>query len=185
MRKSMCKSMRKLPPYLIVFFAGAMIAGCGGGRTANTGLVVEESPVQGIAGEGGVSATGLGDDGDIGTGQRGDDGDLLARRVIYFAYDSSILTSEGEAVARAHARYLNGVSNVRIILEGHADERGTREYNLALAEDRARSVTDLMQALGVGASRIQTVSYGEERPVALGHDENAWGLNRRVEILYQ
>jgi peptidoglycan-associated lipoprotein len=70
------------------------------------------------------------------------------------------------------------------VLEGHADERGTREYNLALAEDRAKSVANMMNALGVDAARIETISYGEERPVAFGHDEAAWKKNRRVEILY-
>ncbi len=194
--------MRKLPPYINVLFAGVMmagiagIAGCGGGAAVNDQVVVEEQAIHGTAGEAGTaeaSATGLG--GDVGTDAEGleqsgqsdqsNDGDLLARRVIYFEYDSSIMSAEGEAVVQAHARYLNGVSNVRIILEGHADERGTREYNLALAEDRAKSVADVLAALGVGANRIQTVSYGEERPVALGHDDSAWGLNRRVEILYQ
>lgn len=179
--------MRKLLPYVIVFFAGAVIAGCGGGRTTkDDAIIVEEESVEGIAGE--VSTIGLGNDGGTaaeGIGQSGDEGDLLAQRVVYFEYDSSILTAEGEAVVQTHARYLQGVSNAQVILEGHADERGTREYNLALAEDRAKSVANVMQALGVGASRIQTVSYGEERPVALGHDGSAWSLNRRVEILYQ
>ena len=84
-----------------------------------------------------------------------------------------------------HANYLNSAPGVQIILEGHADERGTREYNLALGEDRAKSVGNVLQALGVSLNRIQTVSYGEERPVALGSDESSWSLNRRVEILYQ
>ena len=173
--------MRKLLPCVVVagaVLAGAVLAGCGGGRTTEYGVIVEEESIGGIAGE--ASATGLGSDDGF-----EQSGDLLTRRVVYFEYDSSILTAEGEAVVQAHARYLQGVSNARVILEGHADERGTREYNLALAEDRAKSAANVMQALGVDASRIQTVSYGEERPVALGHDEPAWNLNRRVEILYQ
>jgi len=113
------------------------------------------------------------------------DADLLSQRVVYFDYDSALLRAEADAVVRAHARHLLRNPNTQLILEGHADERGTREYNLALGEDRAKSVADLMQALGVGGERIQTISYGEERPVALGHDESAWGLNRRVELLYQ
>ena len=75
-------------------------------------------------------------------------------------------------------------SGITITLEGHADERGTREYNLALGERRAKAVSSMMEALGVASSRIQTVSLGEERPVALAHDEEAWQLNRRVEIIY-
>ena len=178
--------MRKLPYYFIVFFASVVLAGCiGGGTTGYDPIVVEPEVVEGVAGD--VSTTGLG--GDEATGavelEQGNDGDLLAQRVIYFEYDSSQMNAEGEAVVQAHARYLNSVSNVQVILEGHTDERGTREYNLALAEDRAKSVANIMQALGVDASRIQTVSYGEERPVTLGHDDSAWSLNRRVEILYQ
>lgn len=190
--------MRKLFVFWVVLAAGALIAGCGG-----RGAVVDESEVEieeieGVAGadaDAGASASGIGGDdatdgqslddaGDAGATGGGDD-DLLNQRVIYFDYDSSILPAESEAVVQAHARYLQGAAGVQIILEGHADERGTREYNLALAEDRAKSVADMMQALGVGAGRIQTVSYGEERPVALGHDDSAWGLNRRVEFLYQ
>ncbi len=71
-----------------------------------------------------------------------------------------------------------------MVLEGHADERGTREYNLALGERRAQSVVDVFVALGVSAANIENVSYGEENPVAEGHDESAWHLNRRVEIRY-
>ena len=129
----------------------------------------------GLAGDGSSSTSGL----DDATNQ------LLNSRVIYFEYDSSALTLESEAVVQAHAQYLASAQGVGLILEGHADERGTREYNLALGEDRANSVANLMQALGVSASRIQTISYGEERPVSLGSDESAWSLNRRVEILYQ
>jgi peptidoglycan-associated lipoprotein len=70
------------------------------------------------------------------------------------------------------------------VLEGHADERGTREYNLALGERRANSVSQIFQSLGVPADAIRTISYGEERPVSMGQDEGAWSLNRRVEILY-
>ncbi len=115
----------------------------------------------------------------------GETNQLLETRVIHFEYDSSVLTSEGEAVVHAHAQYLVNSGTVGLILEGHADARGTREYNLALGESRAKSVAQVMQALGVSAERIQTISYGEERPIAVQSDENAWGSNRRVEILYQ
>ncbi|MCZ7597355.1 MAG: peptidoglycan-associated lipoprotein Pal [Gammaproteobacteria bacterium] len=114
----------------------------------------------------------------------GGDGDPLSKRVVYFEYDSSLLSPEGQEIAEAHANYLLSNPGVSPVLEGHADERGTCEYNLALGEDRAKSVGQFMQAMGVQSGRIRTVSYGEERPVALGHDESAWSLNRRVEILY-
>jgi len=185
--------MRKLT-YLIVFLAGLAVAGCGGRKAVVDESDIEVEVVEGVAGAEGASTTGLGDDlgtdaqsfdpSASGSGDDADDGNLLNQRVVYFAYDSSLLSPEAQAVVEAHVRYLQGAPDVQITLEGHADERGTREYNLALAEDRTQSVANLMQALGIGAERIQTISYGEERPVALGHDESAWSLNRRVEFLY-
>ncbi|MEM7195928.1 MAG: peptidoglycan-associated lipoprotein Pal [Pseudomonadota bacterium] len=185
--------MSKLSSYFIILCVSVAVAGCGGRKSVEENIEVES--VGGTAGlgsgDGSTSATGLGgDDGSgssslDGSGGFGGDGDLLSKRVVYFEYDSSVLTLEGEAIVQAHAQYLSASPGVQIILEGHADERGTREYNLALAEDRAKSVADVMSALGVTTSRVQTVSYGEERPVSLGSDEASWGLNRRVEILYQ
>ncbi len=114
-----------------------------------------------------------------------DANDPLGKRVIYFDYNSATLTFEGESIAQAHGQYLADHPNVFITLEGHADERGTSEYNLALAEDRAKIVSQIMGVYGVALDRIQLVSYGEERPVALSSDEAAYSLNRRVEIVYQ
>lgn len=184
----MCKFSSKS----ITFLAALLLAGCGGQSavnqdTADDGdVVVTEEPVTVVTGDttGGTTTSGLdGDSGSDGQSLGGDEESLA--QVIYFDYDSSLLSADGRAMAQAHAEYLAGAADLRIILEGHADERGTREYNLALAEDRAKSVANVIQAWGIDSSRIQTVSYGEERPVALGHDESAWSLNRRVEILYQ
>lgn len=111
--------------------------------------------------------------------------DPLNQRVVYFAYDSSQLSAESRSVAEAHAQYMLNNPSAQIVLEGHADERGTREYNLALGERRARSVSEIMNAYGVETGRIQLISYGEEQPVALGSTEEAWRQNRRVELLYQ
>jgi len=83
------------------------------------------------------------------------------------------------------ARYLSERPGALVTLEGHADERGSREYNIALGEQRANAVRRLMSLLGAAGSQIRTISYGEERPAADGHDESAWGLNRRVEIIYR
>ena len=109
----------------------------------------------------------------------------LGARTIYFEFDSSEIPESGRIVIDAHARYLSEHSGALITLEGHADERGSREYNIALGERRAGAVRKLMTLLGATDPQIRTISYGEERPVADGHDESAWGLNRRVEIVYR
>lgn len=108
----------------------------------------------------------------------------LSQRVIYFNLDSSVIADEYTAVVEAHARFLADNPDAKVTLEGHTDERGTREYNLALGERRARSVLDFLLLQGAAAGQLETISYGEERPADFGHDENAWGRNRRVEIVY-
>lgn len=111
-------------------------------------------------------------------------GDPLSHRRIFFEYDSYNVEPAAQAVVEAHAQYLVSNPGVNITLEGHADERGTREYNLALGEKRAEAVAGLMTALGVERARITTTSYGEEKPLELGHNEAAWARNRRVELIY-
>ena len=104
--------------------------------------------------------------------------------VFYFDFDSSNLTSEALEALNAHVAVLNRTTS-QIRLEGHTDERGTREYNLALGERRANSVRDYMVASGISSLRIETVSYGEERPAAYGSGESNWARNRRVELVTQ
>lgn len=113
-----------------------------------------------------------------------DPNSLLATRVIYFDYDQSSIRLDYRDIVRAHAEYLATNSQVMVRLEGHADERGTREFNLGLGEDRANSVRSLMMAEGVSDSQIAVVSYGEESAVSYEHNEEAWALNRRVELVY-
>jgi peptidoglycan-associated lipoprotein len=108
----------------------------------------------------------------------------LFQRVIYFDYDTSDIQPQFVEVLRAHARYLATNPGRSITLEGHTDERGTREYNLALADQRASTVRRFMLAEGVGSGQLSTLSYGEERPAQPGHGEEAWVLNRRVELVY-
>lgn len=108
----------------------------------------------------------------------------LSVRIIYFAYDSSEIRPEFRPAIEAHAQYLADHPNTVVTLEGHADERGSREYNLALGERRANTVKRQMSLLGASAGQIRTVSYGEERPEIDGHDESAWSQNRRVIIIY-
>jgi peptidoglycan-associated lipoprotein len=108
----------------------------------------------------------------------------LSQRVLYFDLDSSQVKEEDRAIIKVHAEFLSAHPEISVVLEGHADERGSREYNIALGEKRAKSVQQLFTLQGVAEKQIQVISFGEERPVALGHDNAAWNLNRRVEILY-
>ncbi len=109
---------------------------------------------------------------------------ILADRIIYFAFDSSDIPGRARTIVEAHAIYLAENPGAQVTLEGHADERGTREYNIALGEKRARAVRQLMAFLGAAGRQLDTVSYGEERPAVEGQDEESWQLNRRVEIVY-
>ena len=109
---------------------------------------------------------------------------LLSKRVIYFDFDKSEVKSEYRAIVAAHAAYISSHGSARVTLEGHADERGTREYNLGLGERRGNAISGLLSAAGAMGSQLDTVSYGEERPVCRVSDENCWWQNRRVEIVY-
>lgn len=113
----------------------------------------------------------------------GIEGDPLNYKTVYFQYNSSAIDSRSRIIVSAHARYLQSRPSVRAKLEGHADERGTRDFNLALGERRAQQVSGLIKAVGANNS-INTISYGEERPVDTSHNDSAWSKNRRVEISY-
>jgi peptidoglycan-associated lipoprotein len=157
--------------------AALALTACGGSEATKPG--VEDKSV-------GAESSGVG----AGTGVDGKtlDGkgkaDLLAKRRVYFAFDSSAVDNENRAIVEAHAAYLAANKNIKVVLEGNTDERGTREYNLALGERRAEAVARMVKLLGIAPDRIKTVSYGEEKPIAMGHTEADWALNRRVEIIY-
>ncbi len=104
---------------------------------------------------------------------------------VYFDFDRSEIKPIARDTIEMHAKYMSMNSSARVILEGHCDERGTVEYNLALGERRANSVKRVLIASGVSPDQIETVSFGEERPSMPGHDESAWSKNRRVEFKYQ
>ena len=150
------------------------VAGTGGKRAAGS----EGAAVGRYGGPDGrgVSRAGSGDPIDA-TGP-------LGKRVIYFAYDSYDVSPEYQPVVAAHAGYLASHGGRAVTLEGHGDERGSSEYNIALGEQRARAVARLMELQGVAEEQMQIVSYGEEKPASSGHDETAWRQNRRVEIHY-
>ncbi len=109
---------------------------------------------------------------------------LLSKRVVYFDFDKSEVKAEYRPIVAAHAAYIASHRSARVTLEGHADERGTREYNLGLGERRGNAVSGLLSAAGAMGSQLNIVSYGEERPVCRVSDEDCWQKNRRVEIIY-
>jgi peptidoglycan-associated lipoprotein len=109
---------------------------------------------------------------------------LLSKRVIYFDFDKSTVRPEFRGIVGAHAAYLAAHGSARVTLEGHADERGTREYNLGLGERRGNAVSGLASAQGGRGDQLTVVSYGEERPTCRVSDEDCWSQNRRVEIVY-
>ena len=105
-----------------------------------------------------------------------------AGRVVYFDFDSFVVRDEFRNLIDAHARALAAAKGKRMMVEGHTDERGGREYNLALGQKRAEAVAKSMRLLGAGESQVEAVSFGKERPAAEGHDEAAWAKNRRAEL---
>ena len=107
---------------------------------------------------------------------------LIAVKTVYFDFDKSSIKPEARAILDKHVEYLLANSDAVVTLEGHCDERGTREYNLALGERRAKAAYRYMTVKGVKASQLDTVSYGEERPIAFGQSESAYSKNRRVEL---
>jgi len=113
-----------------------------------------------------------------------DPNNILSKRSVYFDFDSNVVKDEYRGLIQAHARYMTEHREARARIEGNCDERGSREYNLALGQRRAEAVKKIMTVLGVSDGRIETVSFGEEKPVAEGHDEAAWAKNRRDDIKY-
>ena len=108
----------------------------------------------------------------------------LSKRSVYFSFDSYEVEAQYMPAVEAHARWLAAHPNVNIIIQGNTDERGGREYNLALGQKRSEAVKQRLQLLGIPAERIEAVSFGREKPVAYGHSEEAWAQNRRADIVY-
>lgn len=156
--------------------------------TGADGSTANGANTTGLGSNGGLNGQGLGENG---TGTQGSGlGPMdamraaLANRVVHFDFDSSDLSQEDFGTLNAHSRYLAQNSAARVTLVGHTDERGTREYNLALGERRAKAVQAFLVTNGAAASQIDVVSYGKEKPVNEGHTDDAWAENRRVEIGY-
>ncbi len=109
----------------------------------------------------------------------------LAKRSVFFDFDSFVVKPEFQSLIETHAKYLADHRERKVTVEGNTDERGSREYNLALGQKRADAVKSRLELLGATSSQIETVSFGEEKPRATGHDETAWAQNRRADIVYK
>jgi peptidoglycan-associated lipoprotein len=118
------------------------------------------------------------------TESQGPSGELLSKRIVYFDFDRADIRTDSQAVVAAHAAYLAKNPSQKVRLEGHADERGSREYNIGLGERRGQAVRRALLLQGVAEVQLSTVSYGEERPAQSGSTEEAYAANRRVEIVY-
>lgn len=184
----MSKSMRKIGVAVLLVWAALSLAGCAGqGPWAKK---YEPGAEQG-AQQGGQKGQAGGEErhgAELGGTFKGtpleDPNSPLAKRTFYFDFDSSQVKADDREIIAAHGRYLADHPNLSVVVEGHTDERGSREYNMALGQRRAESVAQILLLQGAAKKQVQVISFGEERPVALGHDEAAWRLNRRVEILY-
>ena len=171
-----------MPYYKLIFVSllVALLAGCGGGDT-----IPDPEPTEPVYNDDtGADTDGFGSDG-MGAGEFLDDptaGELT--NIIYFDFDSSELRPDDTDIVARHALQLANNPSMNVRLEGHADERGSREYNIGLGERRSQTVRRMLLIQGASASQISTVSFGEERPAAMGSDESAYAQNRRVEIKY-
>jgi peptidoglycan-associated lipoprotein len=174
--------MRRILVVLLIACLG--VVGCASkhGKTTNQPSGSEIGAGSAASGAGGANAANAGQSADDET--PGPQAGLLAKRVIYFDFDSSEIKGEGTDIVAAHAKYLANNPAARVRLEGHTDDRGSREYNIGLGERRAQSVRRALLLQGASEAQLSTVSYGAERPAVAGHDEAAWAKNRRVEIVY-
>jgi peptidoglycan-associated lipoprotein len=109
---------------------------------------------------------------------------ILFKRSIYFEYDSFVVVDQYKTITEAHAKYLAGNRPAKVTLQGNTDERGSREYNIALGQKRADAVKRMLTLMGVQEIQVETVSFGKEKPRREGHDEASWAENRRVDIIY-
>ena len=170
--------MKKMTSLMALALALSLTAGCAHRRTANQ--LPPEPPSAALAendGEGNPSGNVTGA---ALPGSRADFLQSVPADRVFFDFDSFALDDEDRRTLDAQAAWLARNAAVRVTIEGHADERGTREYNLALGDRRANSARDYLQSRGVAAARMQTISWGKERPAIDGHDESAWAQNRRA-----
>lgn len=179
---------------LVAACAVSLLAACGSGTKLNEvkvedrngAAVVATGPSGGASGAAGsaVSQRAI-VPGTVDSGSSSLAGPANAAKVIYFDYDSFAIKAEFQAAIDAHAKYLNSNKTRKMAIEGHTDERGGREYNLALGQKRSEAVRQALSLLNVSEAQVEAVSFGKEKPANLTADETGWALNRRAEINYR
>ena len=180
---------------MMAAFVALMVAGCSSTPPADSGAPIDDKGGAGTgAATGGASTSGTGTggvtgaQGGTGTARGGnplrDPSSPLSKRSIYFDFDSFVVKDEYKPTIEAHARYLQQNRPQRMTIQGNTDERGSREYNIALGQKRADAVKRMMTLLGAQEQQIETVSFGKEKPRTQGHDESSWAENRRDDIVY-
>jgi peptidoglycan-associated lipoprotein len=170
---------------MLVFGWLAACSSTGDKTTGDVAVVEDRTGETGVdASAGGATTSALGGYSDLTIESLTDPNSPVSQRVIYFEFDSSDVAEQDREFVVAHAAILAANPNLKVSIEGHGDERGSREYNIGLGEKRAQSVRQIMEIHGVLPAQMTTVSYGEEKPAVEGHDESAWSMNRRVELVY-
>ena len=166
--------------------AALMMAGCAGSATVPEGAGGADTGGGSDSTSAGASTTPGSSGANIGiTPEERRAAELMEQLVVYFDFDESVIRSDFNAMLAEHGRYLSSNPNAAVRLEGHADERGTREYNIGLGERRSQAVRRILLLQGAAATQMNTISYGEERPAVTGSDDESWTLNRRVELVYR
>jgi peptidoglycan-associated lipoprotein len=174
--------MKQIAKLALLALLAIAFVGCGGKQVKEEEDAGEQITTP--TAEEAVEAEPVGDEGEQQAEAVEEATDLVSERKIYFDFDKSDIKDEFRAIVEAHAQYLVDNPAATVSIEGHCDERGTREYNMALGERRAHSVLQMLTLLGASKSQIRTVSFGEERPDVDGHDESAWKWNRRAVFVY-
>ena len=174
--------MRNFKSVAFIVSTATLLAACSSPTKLNETPVVEKSP---------TPAAPAADPRDINPVQTGsvdplnDPQGVLAKRSIYFDYDSFVVRADGQPVVQNHSAFLTKNTSRKVLIQGNTDERGGTEYNLALGQKRAEAVRRSMASLGVSEGQIEAVSLGEEKPKATGSNEESWAENRRADIVYQ
>lgn len=172
--------------WVAVLAAALVLTACGGTPTKDdTAAQVQDRTGSSSMDDSGARTSGAATASSVYAAQLDDPNSALYSKVVYFDFDKSTIRSEFVDTLRAHAAFLANNPSVKVSIEGHCDERGSREYNIGLGERRANAVQTFLAAEGVAADQMGTISYGEERPADPGHDQAAWAKNRRAVLVYQ